>query len=81
VAVSNGPFIVAKCTGCDFMRAERYRVQGDSGTEVSCAHPAIGSRAVGDTRWETPAWCPLLVDAAEQYLVTIRTIRAGKEPT
>lgn len=72
-----GPSFIAKCTGCAHVLAERYRVQGDSGTDVSCIHPDIGRRDVGDTVWATPDWCPLLLEAAERFLVDIRE-RLGK---
>lgn len=67
----SGPLISAMCTTCFHVRAQRYDVQGDHGYDVSCAHPA-GARDIGDTRWETPEWCPLLADAAERYLAAIR---------
>lgn len=69
---TRGPLIVAVCSTCVHVRAARYDNQGDHGFDVSCSHPKVGARDVGDTRWETPEWCPLLADAAEQYLAAIR---------
>jgi hypothetical protein len=43
-------------------------VQGDSGNMVYCTHLEIGRRVVGDTRWETPLWCPLLAAAVSSLL-------------
>lgn len=76
----NGPSIRAMCHGCIHVQSERYQVQGDVGRDVSCTHPSIGVRTVGDTRWETPDWCPLIIERAEQYLVELRLrLRAPKE--
>lgn len=61
---TRGPLVVAVCSTCVHVRAARF--------DVSCSHPKVGARDVGDTRWETPEWCPLLADAAEQYLAAIR---------
>ncbi len=69
-----GPYVYigASCAGCVHERAEHYRVQGDSGTDVSCAHPAAPvPRTIGDTTWTTPAWCPLL-DVAVDTLIRER---------
>lgn len=54
--------ITASCSGCRYEHCESYRVQGDSGHDVSCTHPE-GKGYVGDTTWRTPAWCPLLAAA------------------
>lgn len=54
--------IEASCLGCEFERSERYVCHGDSGHEVYCDHPERGHR-IGDTTWDTPAWCPLLAEA------------------
>lgn len=69
---TQGPLVVAVCSTCVHVRAAGHDIQGDHGYDVSCSHPKVGARDVGDTRWETPYWCPLLADAAEQYLATIR---------
>jgi hypothetical protein len=68
VVSQQGPSLrlVATCWGCDFKRSVSYRVQGDSGTDVSCAHPA-GNGYIGDTTWDTPKWCPFLKQATENY--------------
>lgn len=50
--------VVASCNGCQHVRSESYRVQGDSGTNVFCDHPRATERVVGDTTWDTPKWCP-----------------------
>lgn len=62
MAKSEGPrvTITLSCADCVHERSESYRVQGDSGHDVSCAHPASPPPArVGDTTWATPLWCPL----------------------
>jgi hypothetical protein len=76
----NGPELTvnATCFGCAHVRTERYACQGDSGCDVYCAQQeAIGAaptlaknglRVVGDTRWDTPPWCPLF-PAARAALV------------
>lgn len=51
------------CYGCKYERSESYAVQGDSGLDVYCTHPESGCASeggahVGDTRWDTPDWCP-----------------------
>lgn len=61
--MNNGPTIqvLGSCLNCIHCRSERYRCQGDSGHDVSCAHPnAPGDKYIGDTRWTTPSWCPFL---------------------
>ena len=59
-------YIEARCTGCIYERSVSYRVQGDSGHDVSCAHPSEPGRSIGDTTWRTPDWCPLLPVAIEK---------------
>lgn len=57
-----GPRIIirASCLGCAHERSEGYACQGDSGQDVSCAHPDFpAGRRIGDTTWSTPEWCPL----------------------
>jgi hypothetical protein len=62
--------IDARCTGCRYEHSESYAVQGDSGHNVYCTHPAIegGRRYVADTSWRTPDWCPLLAEAIGRTL-------------
>ena len=56
--------IEASCFDCMYCRSERYQWQGDSGSNVSCAHPQrSGEGGIGDTTWNTPAWCPLYQQA------------------
>jgi hypothetical protein len=51
----------ASCFDCVYQRSDRYVCQGDSGFDVSCAHPeAPSDRSIGDTTWTTPSWCPLV---------------------
>ena len=59
--------IDASCYGCVHVRSECYRVQGDSGCNVSCTHPD-GKGSVGETTWRTPKWCPLLQRAMAALL-------------
>ncbi|MCU0684524.1 MAG: hypothetical protein MUF34_20145 [Polyangiaceae bacterium] len=61
--------IEASRMGCAHERSERYRVQGDSGTNVKCAHPAVGGgRYVADSHWHTPDWCPEMQPARAAFL-------------
>jgi hypothetical protein len=58
---TNGPRLTLElsCLGCEHERSESYRAQGDSGQKVFCTHAAVnGEKYVGDTRWDTPSWCP-----------------------
>lgn len=75
----NGPHIEAKCFGCAHVDVEKYRSQGDSGVDVSCTHPDIGNRHVGDTLWTTPIWCPLLVEAASAFVAHVNARKASKD--
>lgn len=50
--------VSASCSGCVHERSEHYAVQGDSGHNVTCAHPSSPGRHIGDTTWSTPSWCP-----------------------
>jgi hypothetical protein len=70
--------IEVSCMGCTHERSDRYRVQGDSGTNVKCAHPAVGGgRYVGDSSWQTPDWCPELPAARAAFLAE----QAGSSPS
>ena len=57
---NEGPTVelTLSCFGCRYVRGESYVVQGDSGINVYCDHPTVGGHQVGDTRWDTPCWCP-----------------------
>lgn len=58
-----GPLVTVKrsCNGCVHERSDYYACQGDSGFHVSCAHPdAPEPRRIGNSSWDTPAWCPEL---------------------
>lgn len=57
---TNGPTVTVKmsCLNCTHEHSESYRVQGDSGHDVYCNH-GDAKRRIGDTTWDTPAWCPL----------------------
>ena len=72
-----GPIVTVSksCNGCTAKRSESYAVQGDSGHDVYCTHPAVGKKHVGDTCWTTPGWCP--VEAAGQGEVTDEMIDAA----
>jgi hypothetical protein len=64
--------IVASCGDCEYIHVETYRVQGDSGREVSCRHPsqpdANNGGYIGEKRYDsTPQWCPLLRDALREF--------------
>jgi hypothetical protein len=61
-----GPTVTVRrsCDDCKACVTESYVVQGDSGQKVRCAHPSLAKpKYIGDTSWETPQWCPALVDA------------------
>lgn len=63
--MSIGPKTTIKrsCADCEVCQRERYTCQGDSGTDVYCAHPNFPvRRIIGDTRWDTPQWCPVPVE-------------------
>lgn len=60
-----GPLVTVshRCTGCRWLKGESYAVQGDSGTDYYCTHVGPdGPRKtfIGDTRTDTPDWCPVL---------------------
>lgn len=82
----DGPTVVveANCFNCKHCQSESYRCQGDSGTDVYCAHPdvvtpIVGSRRhVGDSHWKTPSWCPLLGPAVDKLIAA--TPRAAALP-
>lgn len=59
------------CLNCEYEHSERYRVQGDSGTDVSCTHSA-GRGRVGVSTWNTPSWCPLRAAALEAFLAEVK---------
>lgn len=68
-AKQEGPELTVKasCLDCIHESSESYAVQGDSGHDVYC-NAFVGSRKrIGDSRWDTPDWCPFLV-AAKQKL-------------
>lgn len=59
--MSIGPKITIRrsCADCAVCQGERYTCQSDSGTDVYCAHPSFPQRRIiGDSRWDTPQWCP-----------------------
>lgn len=56
-----GPKVTVRrsCSDCKACNSESYAVQGDSGHYVYCEHPSLPERKyIGDTRWDTPGWCP-----------------------
>lgn len=59
---TEGPRITIEgsCLACKHCVSESYHAQGDSGCNVSCG---LVKRAIGDTTWRTPVWCPFLADA------------------
>jgi hypothetical protein len=62
-----GPLVrvTRDCYGCRYEHSESYAVQSDSGHIVYCTHPSHPERKrVGDTNWQTPAWCPFLKEEA-----------------
>lgn len=61
------------CGGCDYEHNVSYRVQGDSGHDVYCAHPASlvdgKPKRIADTCWTTPPWCPELPKAKAEFKI------------
>ena len=60
-----GPEVTERrsCLNCQACKSESYHVQGDSGHDVYCTHPAFQSdpkqrKFIGDSTWTTPSWCP-----------------------
>lgn len=73
-----GPKITlsVSCFGCQYEKSESYRCQGDSGQNVYCTHSALTERTyVGDTRWDTPAWCPV----KSKVLDEVRALLKGQD--
>jgi hypothetical protein len=62
MADREGPKVTVErsCFGCRYEHSESYQAQGDSGSSVSCVHPTVGKKRIGDSTWVTPAWCPFL---------------------
>lgn len=58
--MTEGPRVTTRrsCGDCDHVVNVSYAVQGDSGFDVYCGK--ANKRHIGDTTWETPAWCPFL---------------------
>lgn len=54
--------IEATCSGCVHCTSEGYRCQSDWGRDVYC-NASGEKKHVGDSRWDTPAWCPFLAEA------------------
>lgn len=64
--------IEARCSDCTYECSVGYAVQGDSGHNVFCTHPAAQvdgkeRRYIADTSWRTPDWCPLLAAAIASH--------------
>lgn len=53
-----GPHITKSCLGCKWLRADRFSVQGDSGSDYSCTFYG-GIREIGAYFANTPGWCPV----------------------
>lgn len=52
------------CSNCEFCKSTYYNVQGDTGHDVYCDHPSFDAiKRIGDTRWDTPDFCPYKIDA------------------
>jgi hypothetical protein len=65
--------LTLSCFGCEHCKTSGYTCQGDSGTDVFCG--AMDNRTVGDTRWDTPDWCPYR-EAAIQEIVQKHSAKA-----
>jgi hypothetical protein len=86
-AARTGPLVATSmsCQGCVHEHSESYKVQGDSGSDVSCRHPGANEgtllRRIGDTTWRTPEWCPLRPASYEELRARIAELEghlAGK---
>jgi hypothetical protein len=68
-----GPKISLKlsCYECEHCKSTPYRIQGDSGHDVSCKEPSIVDRHIADTRWDTPEWCPLRAKSLAEFKQTL----------
>ena len=73
-----GPKVTVEksCYGCECEKVEHYAVQGDSGCHVSCTHPLVGSRRIGNDNWTTPDWCPVKVGAGDTATDEIKRLRS-----
>ena len=68
MAKREGPKVTTEksCFDCKHCGTSHYACQGDSGCDVFCEHPeAPNMRTIGDTRWDTPDWCPVEREAGE----------------
>lgn len=70
---NNGPTVSVSmsCFDCAHCESKGYAVQGGSGIDVWCRHPQFGRRVVGDSRWNTPAWCPFRKAAIEAIIARL----------
>ena len=62
--MSRGPVKIMRysCRECEHCVSVPYCCAA----EVTCTHPEVRARRIGDTTWDTPAWCPELDNAKEQ---------------
>jgi hypothetical protein len=74
---TNGPRIRLEltCFDCHWCRSAQYQVHSQDGHNVYCDHPICGGegqgRYIADTRWDTPAWCPLRTARVAEFLKAI----------
>jgi hypothetical protein len=54
-----GPKQERWCYGCKYLKAERFKVQGDRGTDYTCMHGDT-DRAIASYAARTPEWCPVV---------------------
>lgn len=67
-----GPIVKVaySCFDCVYCKSEQYRCQGDSGHDIFCENPLFQERKpIGDTRWDTPDFCPYKKDALNQLYI------------
>jgi hypothetical protein len=57
--------IELSCSECLHCKTKGYACQGDSGSDVYCNYDGT-LRHIGDTRWDTPEWCPFRRDAIRE---------------
>lgn len=81
MSAKTGPTIRIEmsCLNCQYCESKRYQVQGDSGCDVRCTHPAaLKERYIGDSKFKTPGWCPVLPEAWGDILTSVLP-QAGEE--
>jgi hypothetical protein len=68
----NGPklTVVASCRGCKHERAQHFETYDGACSAYDCMHPAVGCKRLSFI--ETPKWCPMLDEATDALIVSLR---------